>query len=184
MFATPNFGPSDKEGGNGLDYVSSGDPRIKVNATKTRPGQDGTPIWVTTDVSRGNSPVPLATGIEARLIEAEALLKSSDAAGWLAKLNAARASRLGRELDAAHGSGYGRRARGPTVPGARVLDVLHVAPHRRPAPTRQAIRPCAETVWPTGNYFKGGVYGADQNLPPSQAEKNNPGYTGCTDRAA
>ena len=41
-----------------------------------------------------------------------------------------------------------------------------------------------ETVWPSGNYFKGGVYGTDQNLPPAQAEKNNPGYTGCTDRAA
>ena len=40
MFATPNFGPSDREGGNGLNYVSSGDPRIKVDATRTRPGQE------------------------------------------------------------------------------------------------------------------------------------------------
>ena len=37
------------------------------------------------------------------------------------------------------------------------------------------------TVWPTGNYFKGGVYGTDQNLPPSQAERNNPDYKGCAD---
>ena len=47
------------------------------------------------------------------------------------------------------------------------------------------------TVWPSGNYFKGGVYGSDMNLPPAQAEKNNPQgadptkpYTGCTDRSA
>ena len=40
------------------------------------------------------------------------------------------------------------------------------------------------TVWPTGNYFKGGVYGPDMNLPPSQAERNNPDYTGCANRDA
>src|SRR5262245_8629116 len=72
MFATSNFGPSDKEGINGLDYVSSKDPRVKVDATKTRPGQDGTPIWIQQMFTTGNAPVPLATGIEARLIEAEA----------------------------------------------------------------------------------------------------------------
>jgi hypothetical protein len=35
--------------------------------------------------------VPLADGIEARLIEAEAALKAGDAATWLAKLNGLRA---------------------------------------------------------------------------------------------
>ena len=40
------------------------------------------------------------------------------------------------------------------------------------------------TVWPTGTYFKGGVYGGDMNLPPSQAEKNNTAFSGCANRDA
>ena len=43
MNSTKNFGASDKEGGTGLDYVSSKDPRIKVDGTKIGRGQDGTP---------------------------------------------------------------------------------------------------------------------------------------------
>jgi len=182
MFATPNFGPSDKEGVNGLDYVSSGDPRIKVDATKTRPGQDGTPIWVQQMFITGNAPVALATGIEARLIEAEALLESGDAAGWLGKLNEARASGLGGTL---------APLTDPGTDDARV-DLLfrerafwmYFTSHRI-GDLRRLVRQYgrgSETVWPTGNYFKGGVYGPDQNLPPAQAEKNNPGYTGCADR--
>src|SRR6266567_1819512 len=42
MLATKNFGASDKEGINGLDYVSSKDPRIVVDGTKVGAGQDGT----------------------------------------------------------------------------------------------------------------------------------------------
>jgi len=182
MFATPNFGPSDKEGINGLDYVSSGDPRIKVDATKTRPGQDGTPIWVQQMFTVGNAPVPLATGIEARLIEAEAALKAGDATTWLAKLNEARATGLGGTL---------APLADPGTDAARV-DLLfrerafwmYFTSHRI-GDLRRLVRQYgrnSETVWPTGAYFKGGAYGPDQNLPPAQAEKNNPGYTGCTDR--
>jgi hypothetical protein len=182
MFATSNFGPSDKEGINGLDYVSSKDPRVKVDASKTRPGQDGTPIWIQQMFTTGNAPVPLATGIEARLIEAEALLDAGDATGWLNKLNAARAtlSSLTPLSD-------------PGTPAARV-DLLfrerafwmYFTSHRV-GDLRRLVRQygrAPNTVWPTGNYFKGGVYGTDMNLPPAQAEKNNPGYTGCTDRNA
>jgi hypothetical protein len=38
----------------------------------------------------------------------------------------------------------------------------------------------AETVYPTGPYFKGGAYGTDLMLIPAQAEKNNPDFTGCS----
>jgi hypothetical protein len=181
MFATPNFGPSDKEGVNGLDYVSSGDPRIKVDATKTRPGQDGTPIWVQQMYTTGNAPVALATGIEARLIEAEALLKAGDA-GWLTKLNDARASGLGGTLAPLVDPGtdparvdllFRERAFWMYFTSHRIGDLRRLV--------RQYGRD-SESVWPTGAYFKGGAYGPDQNLPPAQAEKNNPGYTGCTDR--
>ena len=42
----------------------------------------------------------------------------------------------------------------------------------------------AEIVFPTGNYFKGGKYGVDITLVPSQTETNNPNWTACTDRNA
>ena len=182
MFATPNFGPADKEGGNGLNYVSSGDPRIKVDATKTRPGQDGTPIWVTQMFTRGDSPVPLATGIEARLIEAEALLAANDVTGWLGKLNAARATLAGLAPLTDPGSAAARvdllfreRAFWMYFTAHRVGDLRRLVRQYDRAPN---------TVWPSGNYFKGGVYGSDLNLPPSQAERNNPDYKGCANRDA
>ena len=182
MFATSNFGPSDKEGGAGLDFVSSKDPRIKVDATKTRPGQDGTPIWIQQMFTTGNAPVPLATGIEARLIEAEALLANNDVTGWLGKLNAARATLAGLTSLTDPGSTNARvdllfreRAFWMYFTSHRVGDLRRLVRQYGRAPN---------TVWPSGNYFKGGVYGSDMNLPPAQAEKNNPGYTGCTDRNA
>ena len=182
MFATPNFGPSDKEGGVGLDYVSSKDPRIKVDATKTRPGQDGTPIWVQQMFTTGNAPVPLATGIEARLIEAEALLASGDATGWLNKLNVARATLTGLAPLTDPGTAAARvdllfreRAFWMYFTSHRIGDMRRLV--------RQYGR-AQNTVFPSGNYFKGGVYGTDVNLPPAQAERNNPDYKGCADRDA
>ena len=182
MFATPNFGPADREGAVGLNYVTSGDPRIKVDATRTRPGQDGTPIWVTQMFTRGDAPVPLATGIEARLIEAEDLLDKNNVAGWLGKLNTARATLPALPQLADPGSAAGRvdllfreRAFWMYFTSHRVGDLRRLVRQYGRAPN---------TVWPTGNYFKGGVYGPDMNLPPSQAERNNPEYKGCTNRDA
>ena len=41
-----------------------------------------------------------------------------------------------------------------------------------------------ETVFPTGAYFKGGSYGTDVTLVPSQQETNNPNWQACTDKNA
>ncbi|HEU4879794.1 MAG TPA: hypothetical protein VFT21_10085, partial [Gemmatimonadaceae bacterium] len=35
----------------------------------------------------------------------------------------------------------------------------------------------ANSVFPTGPYFKGGTYGTDVNSPVPQREQNNPNYT-------
>jgi hypothetical protein len=43
----------------------------------------------------------------------------------------------------------------------------------------------AESVFPTGAYFKGGTYGPDVNLPIPFDELNNPlAQSGCLDREA
>lgn len=187
MNATLNYAPADREGTNGLPFVSANDPRVTVirgttGAPTPRAGQDGINHFTQTVFSRGDSPVPLATGVEARLIEAEAALATSDAAAFLARVNAARATRT--DLPAL------------TDPGAAParLDLLfrerafwfwgtahRVGDLRRLV--RQYNRPAA-SVWPTGAYFKGGTFGTDVTLIPSQAEKNNPDFTACTDRNA
>ena len=48
---------------------------------------------------------------------------------------------------------------------------------------RQYGRP-QNTVFPVGEYHKGGDYGTDVNLPISSDERNNPKFTACLDRNA
>jgi len=41
-----------------------------------------------------------------------------------------------------------------------------------------------DKVFPTGQYFKGGVYGTDVNLPIPSREQANPLFSACLDRNA
>jgi hypothetical protein len=196
MVNTANFSPSDKEGGNGLDFVSARDPRIQVarnaaGVATTRLGQDGsTPAFTIQGYATGSAPTRLATGVEARLIEAEAALQAGNASAYLAALNAARA-------DAAVRTAYGVAAGdlpALTDPGSATArqDLLfrergfwmYLTTHRV-GDLRRLVRQygrAATSVWPSGAYFKGGTYGTDQNITPSFAEANNPDWKGCADR--
>lgn len=181
MVATRNFGVVDREGGNGLDYLSSGDPRIKFNPTAA-PGQDGSLTISPTIYPTADTPVPLATGIMARMIEAEAALEANDITEFLSKLNTARATVTGLapltdpgSTDARVNMLFRERAFWFWLTGTRLGDMRRLI--------RQYGRG-AETVFPTGAYFKGGVYGPDVNLIPSSAERNNPDFSGCADRSA
>ena len=89
------FTVADKEGGNGIPFVSTNDPRVPV--VRTANGFDGTtPFYRTpkytslSQVPARGAPTPLALGTEARLIEAEAAMRAGDATTFLAKLNDAR----------------------------------------------------------------------------------------------
>jgi hypothetical protein len=188
MSATKNFGASDREGGNGLDFVSSKDQRVKVDGTKTVRGQDGSNVptflhYVSTDAA-----IAIATGIEARLIEAESQLAAGNSAGFLATLNALRAA------PRAYGTVTTTVMPPLTDPGSADgrVDLLfrerafwmYLSAHRL-GDLRRLVRQygrSAERVYPSGPYFKGGVYGADVTLVPLQAETNNPNWAGCTDK--
>ena len=187
MNGTLNYAPADREGVNGLDFVSARDPRVLVlrdaagNPTR-RNGQDGITHFVQTLHTVGNSPVALATGVEARLIEAEAALKAGNAATWLSKVNDARANGTVSGLTPL------------TDPGSDVARQNLLFRERafwfwgtshRIGDLRRLVRQygrAQESVWPTGAYFKGGAFGTEQNLVPSQAERNNVDFTGCADR--
>ena len=133
----------------------------------------------------------MLTGVDARLIEAEAKINAGDYAGMFVTLNALRASpqTIGNK----------------TIPA---MPVLTTAPATKDAALtlffrekafwqfgrgfrmgdlRRLIRQYGRTqdaVFPTGNFFKGGTYGTDVNLPVPDAELTNPNFHGCLDRNA
>lgn len=182
MNSTKNFGASDKEGGTGLDYVSSKDPRIKVDGTKVGRGQDGTPTPAMNQYPNLNSNVVIASGLEARMIEAEAQLAAGNTASFLATLNAARTTVSGLTPLTDPGTASARQ---DMLFRERAF-WMYTTAHRL-GDMRRLIRQygrSTESVFPTGAYFKGGSYGTDVTLVPSQQETNNPNWTACTDKNA
>ena len=183
MNGTLNYAPADREGGNGMDFISARDPRVTVirNAAgdpTPRAGQDGAQHYTQTVFPTAGSPVPLATGVEARLIEAEAALKRGDATTYLAKLNDARSTVAGLTPLADPGS---TAARENLLFRERAFWFWGTA--HRLGDLRRLVKNYGRTaasVYPTGPYFKGGAYGNDVVIIPAQAEKNNPDFEGCS----
>jgi hypothetical protein len=201
-FASKRLSVSSNEGTNGLPFFAdSGD--FRVAAFRNGGGFTATIPFYQTAKYQGfpisgvrNSPTPLALGTEARLIEAEAALASSDDATFLAKLNLARAN----TKTYVKGNNPAPPPPGPlTVADLGINAVsrqnllfkeraydLFLTSHRL-GDLRRLIRQYtrgAETVFPTLNYIQGGVYGTDVNLPVPFEEGNNPSFTACLDRAA
>lgn len=194
---------ADTEGVNGLNFRTAADPRITsalcvACAFDKNTQVPGTPAltdhWWMTNYQSRDDPVRLATGIEARLIEAEAMLAGSPAA-WLAELNGLRAqwATLAPILEG-DASGTLPALADPGTPAAR--EDLHFRERafwlfstgHRMGDLRRLIRQYgrnSESVFPTGPYWKPGAnYGVDVNIPVPKDEDNNPNSTGCTDRTA
>ncbi|HJU68222.1 MAG TPA: RagB/SusD family nutrient uptake outer membrane protein [Gemmatimonadaceae bacterium] len=164
---------TNNEGGNGLPFRSSADPRIDFELDPDNGvGFDGvTPMFHQLKYPDRDVDVVLASGTEARLIEAEALLEAGNVSGWLGKLNALRtAAGLGQLTD-------------PGTPAARV-DLLFrerafwlwLTAHRL-GDLRRLVRQynrTASSVFPSGAYSQGGTYGDDVSLPIPFEELNNP----------
>jgi hypothetical protein len=184
----------DREGTNGMDFISAADPRVPVAARVANGGFD-----TSVDLYRQNlyptreTSYPLITGVEARLIEAEAALQANNTTLFLSKLNDPRSA--SRTLGAITVT----PAQLPALadPGSQVARVnllfrerafwMYLTGHRL-GDLRRLVRQygrTAETVFPTGAWGGGtGNYGTDVNLPVTQAEENNPNFTGCIDRNA
>ncbi|MDB4906064.1 MAG: hypothetical protein JWO05_848 [Gemmatimonadetes bacterium] len=191
------FSVSDKEGVNGIPFVTLNDPRAPV--VRTALGFDGaTPFYQPLKYQTRSAPTPLALGTEARLIEAEAALRAGDDATFLAKLNEARANSKTyaagtavppappAAITAAAEAALSATGKQDLLFQERALD-LFLTSHRL-GDLRRLIKYYsrgAETVFPTGAYLvaKGGSYGTDVNLPIPFEETNNPQYKQCIDRA-
>jgi starch-binding outer membrane protein, SusD/RagB family len=172
---------SDQEGDVGLPYRTAEDPRVPY-LDEESPGLDNTtPQFTLLKYSDASASVVVADGIEARLIEAEALLQTPDLPGMTAILNDLRAT---QDLDPLGVPGtqeegvdllFSERAFWMFATGHRLGDMRRLI--------RQYGRP-EDEVFPTGSYIKGGSYGNDVNMPIPQEEGNNPNYAGCLDRSA
>jgi len=184
------------EGVNGLNFGTAGDPRLPVcegndTACKTigvtNPGRDdqGRPIRVQMLWTVREAPVTIVSGVEARLIEAEAQLRAGAGATSLATLNALRTTVTGLAPLADTGTAAGNvsqlfreRAFWLFGRGHRTGDMRRLV--------RQYGR-AANTVFPVGAYHKNeATYGVDVNMPIPKAEQNNPNAPGdiCIDRNA
>lgn len=193
------------EGGVGLNFATAADPRVPVCAggsaacraagvTQRTVFENGSviPLHVQLLWPTRESPVTIVSGVEARLIEAEAQLRAGNGAGALGTLNA---------LRAATGAGSGGVAGlAPltlqATEAARVDQLFRerafwlFSRGHRLGDLRRLIRQYdrpANTVFPSGAFTEGGVYGDDVNLPIPQAEENNPNVAAgqtCIDRRA
>jgi hypothetical protein len=180
---------ADREGINGLDYLSSGDPRTA--SSDIGPNSDGAHLFHPDKYSLdGSSPIVLGDWIEARLIEAEGALQEGDATTWLTKLNYLRETAIAPALPDLSDPGS-TDARVDMLFRERAF-WLFLTGHRQ-GDLRRLIRQygrSSELVYPTGGYPGGAygpitVYGSAVNAPiPASERVNNSRYTGCVNRGA
>jgi hypothetical protein len=171
---------SDNEGINGLPFRSANDPRLPW-VFDGKGFDEQTDQYLQMKFPAFDSPVTLASGHEARYIEAEAALAAGNATAFLGHLNAVRAD-LGMDDVVDPGTADGRidllfYERGFTLFG----EAHRLSDMRRQV--RQYNRPESE-VFPYGPFFKGGDYGPDVNFIIPQEEENNPNFDQCLDRSA
>ncbi len=184
-----NGSVADREGGTGLPYRSAADPRIEVDPMPPDPrypGLIGYSFRQIAGSAPGTNPVTVASGIEARLIRAEAEL-SHDNPAWLTTLNQLRAGYNGGDLEPLDD---------PIAPQARVDTLFKERAFwlylsgRRLGDMRRLVRQYKRSpndIFPRGAYpaWPSGAYGSSVNLVPPVAERQiNTSYKGCIDRNA
>ena len=195
--------PTTATGAEGLPFRALRDPRVPWTGRAARNNACFSSLatcWLNNNYSSFNSNVPLATGIEARLIEAEAALQAGDVTGMMTRLNELR-SRVAELLRSLYDD---QRQTFPAPPAAPTLEPLTdpATPtmsaqeqfnarrdllfreralwlfntgHRQ-GDLRRLIRTYgvpSNQAFPSGPYFRGGTYGNDVAYPVPFNEQNN-----------
>ncbi len=178
---------SDFEGINGLPFISGSDSRIGADSIGV--SRAGLTVYNFTKDAGLGAPILLASGVEARLIEAEAALHDLDIEEWASTLNALRQTAISPPL--------------PPLPADSTVDAstdlrvdalfherafwLFGTGHRH-GDLLRLIREygrATEATFPTGPYGEasGINYGTDILFTPA-GEEPNPAYDGCTEDGA
>jgi hypothetical protein len=173
------FSIADGKGGNGIMYRSANDPRTPWDGG-TAFGQDDITLYYNQlKYTDENASVALASGIEARLIEAEAAADADNGIGTHTIHNTLRATMSLPALDFSALTGDAlmlahmeERAFWLYSTGHRHGDLRRLV---------DVYSMQASDVFPWGAYFKGGSYDTNLKFPVPQSEANNPNYAGCLD---
>jgi len=179
---------------NAIPFASAKDPRVPVTgstlASSLKAAFDNSTQLVSQSIYARSDPQPLASGIDARLVEAEERLKANDVPGMMTILNALRTSpqKIG-VLAVPAMAALATPAAGTAAENLffREKAFWNFARGTRLSDLRRMIRQYGRTqdqVFPNGQFFKGGTYGTDVNFPVTTDETPNPKWTGCLDRNA
>jgi hypothetical protein len=189
----------DTEGVVGLNYISANDPRLP-RATGTVASTDlifdsAYPLFVTRQgIWNSTAAVSIVTGVEAKLIEAEALLQAGNTGGWLAAINTLRQNVA---LYPPIQTGFTRGATLTAIADTFANNTSRMKTHfrerafwmfstgHRLGDMRRMVRQYAypaDSIYPRGTYYKGGAFGTALMLPVPFEEINNPNFTQCTNR--
>lgn len=182
----------DNEGGNGITWAGAGpvneDPRVKIARNPANSAAYSIPTRQAKYASTGTSSIVIASGVEARLIEAEALLQpaSQPQGDWIAKVNQARRTRndlpdlvapvtADERIDMV----FREKAMWTYLTATRLGEMRRLVRNYDRATT---------SVFPSGNYSGTGnilFYGNEVlfAVPIEEKEQNNL-YSGCIDRNA
>jgi hypothetical protein len=197
----------DREGANGLPFMSSGDPRTAFVDDGTN--QFGRPKIHPAKYSiGGDGPLVIASGVEARLIEVEAALKVGGAT-WLTTLNTLRTdgtfdtqpnaddpTKIDTLWHAGTGGVAGLKPLEDPVDGDARVDLVFserafwlFLTGTRQGDLRRLVRQYGRQpnhVYPTGPYPGAfNSYGNDVTAPITGEERiSNPLFTGCAGRGA
>jgi len=177
------FAVGEQKGVNGLPFVSAHDPRVPTQFLGVRNSNRADTLYRTGYTSRNPFAMTLASGVEARLIEAEAALHANDP-NWLTILNTLRATAITPALAPLSAPAttaaqvdllYRERAFWLYLTGRRLGDLRRLVKNYGRDP---------DTVFPTGP-SPVGTYGTATAIPfvlAAEAKANAKITTGCTAR--
>lgn len=198
--------PTTATSAEGLAFRGMRDPRVPWEGRAARNSacfSSSVTCFLNLNYPSFNADVPLASGVEARLIEAEAALQAGNPSRMLEILNALRSdvAALTQVLYTAPVQSFPRAPAPPSLPAltdpatATMTSAQQLAARRallfqeralwlfntghRQGDLRRLVRNYglpSNQVFPSGPYFRGGTYGNDVAYPIPFNEENNPEY--------
>jgi hypothetical protein len=178
---------------NTIPFLSMNDPRVPVVDSKAKAEDNATEFYAINLYGK-DDPTPVLSGIDARLIEAEAKLQSGDYVGMMGILNALRTTSqtlgifkvtVGSALPiptdptTARNVFFQEKALWQFERGYRMDDLRRLV---RQYGLKQ------DQVFPTGPFARNttpaGNYGTEVAFPVPDAERTNPNFNGCIDTKA
>jgi hypothetical protein len=178
---------------NAIPFAHLNDPRVKV-LNSGAPGEDNVTIFIDQGNWGRDDPIPPLSGVDARLIEAEARLQANDIPGMMTILNALRTTQ--QSLGVFKPATQAALATPASQAAATDLFFREKALWQfergyRMGDLRRLVRQYGRTqdkVFPTGPFVRNGTpsgtFGSQVAFPVPNHELNNPNFHGCLDLKA